>query len=86
MSHVRSDAVHPNFSSQLGLLGSVNSHMRNAHALIYCQQQSGAVQVGRKEVQGKFAQQLQLTLRANMDGLKKRVKTKPSAKVKSNAS
>jgi hypothetical protein len=39
-----------------------------------------ALQVGRKEMEGRFAEQLLLTLRANMDGLKKRAKVKTSVK------
>ena len=38
------------------------------------------VQADQKLVQGKFSQQLQLLLRANMDGLRKRVKMKHAAK------
>jgi 23S rRNA maturation mini-RNase III len=38
------------------------------------------VQVARKDAQGRFLQQLQLTLRANMDGLKKRAKVSKAKK------
>lgn len=38
------------------------------------------VQVDLKVSQGRFLQQLQITMRANMDGLKKRAKLKSRAK------
>lgn len=38
------------------------------------------VQVDLKELQGRFLQQLQIMMRANMDGLKKRVRAKGKAK------
>lgn len=39
------------------------------------------MQLSAKEGQGKFAQQLQLMLRANMDGLRKRTRVRaPKAK------
>lgn len=38
------------------------------------------LQIDQKELQGRFLQQLQIMMRANMDGLKKRVRTKGKGK------
>jgi hypothetical protein len=38
------------------------------------------IQVGQRELQGRFMQQLQIMMRANMDGLKKRVRAKVKGK------
>jgi hypothetical protein len=43
-------------------------------------EEMATLQVGRKEMEGRFAEQLMLMLRANMDGLKKRAKVKTNAK------
>lgn len=47
---------------------------------VSCCQESERAQVSLKESEGRFAQQLMLTLRANMDGLKRRAKVKGKAK------